>query len=250
MPAELGPMPKAIPELVESLNQFGFAVARKWVPPATIEELRRLPDLLNEVSAARRSGTVYGIRQLLTVAPWLQKIVNSSPIIELAQAILGGDARPVKGIFFDKTPDANWPVPWHQDVTITVRDTITGREPGQIPGFEMRPVKDGVVHAIPPVEFSENMLALRIHLDDATAEHGALKVIAGSHKSGRLGPQQVSHWIANSSSTVVPTATGDILLMRPLLLHSSSPCLAPRHRRVIHIEYADRDLPGGLNWAG
>lgn len=32
--------------------------------------------------------------------------------------------RPVKGIVFDKTPAANWKVPWHQDLTICVERRI------------------------------------------------------------------------------------------------------------------------------
>jgi hypothetical protein len=37
-------------------------------------------------------------------------------------------------------------------------------------------------------------------------------------------------------------------LMRPLLLHASSPARQPGHRRVIHLEYASEALPGGLQW--
>jgi len=36
--------------------------------------------------------------------------------------------------------------------------------------------------------------------------------------------------------------------MRPLLLHASSASQSPRHRRVIHLEYAAEPLPGGLQW--
>jgi hypothetical protein len=36
--------------------------------------------------------------------------------------------------------------------------------------------------------------------------------------------------------------------MRPLLLHASSPAASPRHRRVVHLEYAAADLAGGLAW--
>lgn len=36
--------------------------------------------------------------------------------------------------------------------------------------------------------------------------------------------------------------------MRPLLLHASSPALAPAHRRVLHLEYAAAPLPPGLEW--
>jgi hypothetical protein len=42
---------------------------------------------------------------------------------------------------------------------------------------------------------------------------------------------------------------GGVLLMRPLLLHASSPSAMPAHRRVIHIEYATGELPAGLTWA-
>ncbi len=41
---------------------------------------------------------------------------------------------------------------------------------------------------------------------------------------------------------------GGALLMRPLLLHASSPATGPGHRRVLHIEYASGPLPGGLKW--
>jgi len=41
---------------------------------------------------------------------------------------------------------------------------------------------------------------------------------------------------------------GGALLMRPLLLHASSPALEPGHRRVIHIEYSNCALATGLEW--
>lgn len=43
-------------------------------------------------------------------------------------------------------------------------------------------------------------------------------------------------------------ARGGAMLMRPLLLHSSSTALNPGHRRVLHFEYSSIDLPGGLKW--
>jgi len=37
--------------------------------------------------------------------------------------------------------------------------------------------------------------------------------------------------------------------MRPLLLHASSAARSPQHRRVVHLEFAPRDLlPAGLDW--
>jgi ectoine hydroxylase-related dioxygenase (phytanoyl-CoA dioxygenase family) len=105
-------------------------------------------------------------------------------------------------------------------------------------------------HALPPVKISEQMLALRVHLDDAGADHGALRVIPRSHLAGRLTQQQVREWTQRVPEVVVAVEAGDIMLMKPLLLHASSPCQSPGHRRVVHIEYAAADLPGGLQWAG
>ncbi len=80
--------------------------------------------------------------------------------------------------------------------------------------------------------------------------NGALRVIPGSHRVGRLAPSDIAEWWrerAPGVTCVVPR--GDILIMRPLLLHASSPAVRPAHRRVIHLEFAARPLPGGLEWA-
>jgi len=230
--------------LTDEVAVRGFVIARRVVQREQLDELIDLCLQSKEQNQTRRGESVFGIRHLLNVVPRLHEIVASSPFIELARAVLGEEARPVKGVYFDKTPQANWPVPWHQDATITVR------EHRDVAGFEMRPVKDGVVHALPPVELSEKMLALRIHLDDAEVDHGALRVIPGSHREGRLDKNQTDRWLSGISEVVCSVAAGDVMLMRPLLLHASSPCRRPEHRRVIQIEYASFDLPGGLEWAG
>jgi hypothetical protein len=56
--------------------------------------------------------------------------------------------------------DANWKVAWHQDLTIAVRHRI------EVPGFGPWSVKDGVPHVRSPIESLEQMLTVRLHLDD------------------------------------------------------------------------------------
>lgn len=227
------------------LNREGYAIAREVVSIALLQHLKSLCLQTPEQLQSKRKGTsLYGVRHLLNAVPALHEIVRASPFIELARSVLGESARPVKGIFFDKTPTANWLVPWHQDVTITVKKRR------DVAGFEMRPVQGGIVHVLPPVSLSERLLTLRIHLDDAGADHGALRVIPRSHLSGRLSPTEIRQWVDRVPEIPVSVAAGDVMLMRPLLLHASSACLLPGHRRVVHIEYAGDDLPGGLEWAG
>ena len=63
----------------------------------------------------------------------LRSLSDDGPPALLARALLGSSARPVKVTVFDKTPAANWKVPWHQDLTIAVRERrdAEGSAPGR-----------------------------------------------------------------------------------------------------------------------
>ena len=92
------------------------------------------------------------------------------------------------------------------------------------------------------------MLAVRIHLDGCGSENDPLRVIAGSHRAGRLNDRELAQHSQNPAARCLAAAQGDVILFRPLLLHASSAAAAPSHRRVIHLEYAACDLPGGPEW--
>jgi ectoine hydroxylase-related dioxygenase (phytanoyl-CoA dioxygenase family) len=85
-------------------------------------------------------------------------------------------------------------------------------------------------------------------LDDCDASNGALKVIAGSHRSGKIPPGEIARWTAGDAPVICEVPKGGALLLRPLLLHASSPAESPRHRRVLHLEYTTQPLPNGLTW--
>ncbi len=83
---------------------------------------------------------------------------------------------------------------------------------------------------------------------DATAENGALRVIAGTHRLGRLSVEAIREARLRGGETVCEARAGDALLMRPLLIHASSRSNGPGHRRILHLEYAGFRLPRGLSW--
>ena len=92
------------------------------------------------------------------------------------------------------------------------------------------------------------MLTVRLHLDDADGTNGALRVLPGSHRLGRLSSEQIQELRARQRDVLCTAAAGDALLMRPLLLHASGRSTSQRHRRVLHIEYAAFALPEELHW--
>lgn len=161
----------------------------------------------------------------------------------LAAELAGGPARLVRATAFDKTGASNWFAPWHQDRTIAVRRRIDA------PGFINWTGTDGEIHVEPPAGVLASMVTLRIHLDDCDADNGPLECVLGSHTSGRLDRAGIEHVVATSPSRLLLAARGDIVAMRPLTVHRSQRALHPRRRRVLHLEYATRELPHGLAWA-
>lgn len=233
------PHPIATTNCIESK---GFALCRAAAGP---DLLRLLESALAEVetdAGVRSRGGVYAIRNLLSVAPAIRALAADEPLLGLARAVLGPRARPVRGLLFDKHPDANWLVPWHQDLTICLK------ERQEVEGFGPWSVKADVVHVQPPAEILEQMVALRIHLDDAGESNGALRVLPGTHRLGRLRAEQVVECQRKIAEVTCAAARGDVLVMRPLLLHASSASVNPGRRRVVHIEYASCALPAGLHW--
>ncbi|HSY09384.1 MAG TPA: phytanoyl-CoA dioxygenase family protein [Candidatus Dormibacteraeota bacterium] len=182
-----------------------------------------------------------GIRNLLRDSSRVNETATSAKLISYLENLLGGKVFPVRAIFFDKTPESNWRVPWHQDLSIAVAKQI------ETPGFNAWSIKDEILHVCPPREILERMATARLHLDECDAENGALKVIPSSQADGKLNATEIGEW-TREEAVICEVPKGGALLMRPLLLHSSSPAKKPSHRRVLHIEYATIELPNGLKW--
>ena len=230
-----------LPTYHSQVIEDGFAIVRSVIDTEAVSALIAVFENLGQNGAIQRRG---GIRNLLGVAPQARELADSKPVREIVNAILGAQAFPVRGILFDKTPDANWKVPWHQDVTIAV----AGRE--EVDGYGPWSVKaGGVLHVQPPAEILERMLSVRIHLDPCGEENGALKVLPGTHRLGKLSEDEVARMGAEEQAVMCSANIGDAVLMRPLLLHSSSASDSPSHRRVIHLDFAAVELPVPLRWA-
>jgi ectoine hydroxylase-related dioxygenase (phytanoyl-CoA dioxygenase family) len=213
----------------------GFEIVEDVLGREAVEMLR---GAVAELPSRHRGG----VRNLLQNSEAIAALAISDPVKALAKTALGVEAFSVRALLFDKAPAANWKVPWHQDTAIAVAERV------EVPGFVGWSVKDGVTHVHPPVEILERMMALRIHLDDCGPDNGPLRVLPGSHRHGKLDEAQIEHWRQTTAEVRCCAMQGDVLVMRPLLLHASSPAKAPSHRRVIHLEYACGALPNGMRW--
>ena len=226
---------------IDNIAQDGFAVIESVVDIATLQVLEKELARVDGIGS-QRAGQAFGIRNLMNAVPSTRTLANSDSLRSLVEPILGNSARVVRGIYFDKHTDANWKVTWHQDLTIAVREKI------ELDGFSAWSLKAGIIHVQPPLSVLANMLTLRLHLDHTGESNGALRVLPGTHRLGRLDAHQIQACKQKQPPITCSVSRGGILAMRPLLLHSSLPSLNPTHRRVLHFEYATVDLPAGLHW--
>ena len=233
--------PMAAANYIEQIDRAGYSIIQDVVSPGEVKLLRDAIVTLPEGDEIRRKRSVYGVRNLLEICPAVRQLAASSAIRNLVVPILGEECFAVRAVFFDKTPDANWKLGWHQDSVISVRERL------DVPQFVAWSHKAGILQVQPPAEVLADMLAIRVHLDDSHSQNGPLRVLPGSHKFGWLD-DEMDEWKAKVAEVSCLARAGGIIAMRPLLIHASSAADAPTHRRVIHIEFAGESLPGGLEW--
>ncbi len=230
-------------DLVGTVERDGFAL----VPGVIGSE--EIADLIAAVerayagpTALKRGASVYGLRDLLDRVPAVRSLAGSGAVRSLVEPVLGPGAFVVRGLWFDKTAEANWHLPWHRDLTIAVRRRIDA------PGYRAWTRKAGIPHVLPPPEVLRRMLTVRLHLDPADADNGPLEVLPGSHKVGDAELDVVGRWLGVVPPVSCLVPAGGAVLMRLLLLHASGAANRPGHRRVVHLEYGAGPLPGGVEW--
>ena len=207
-------------------------------PAAAVSVLGEIEAALAHVSAGRA-----GLR--LSGQTALQPILEAAgPVGAVAASRLGRDARPVRAILFDKNPEVNWGLGWHQDRVICVRNRV------ETEGFGPWTIKDGLLHVAPPVALLAAMVTLRLHLDDVPVTNAPLLVAPGSHRGGRVPEIEIDRVVEGCGIRACTAGRGDIWLYATLILHASEPAKLPGRRRVLQIDYAAQDLPGELEWLG
>jgi ectoine hydroxylase-related dioxygenase (phytanoyl-CoA dioxygenase family) len=161
-----------------SIEARGFGVIPDLFPKAEIENMRE------ELDAAPLRRSRAGARHVLS-QPVVARLARDSRLLDIAQQILGANAFPYRATLFAKSSIANWLVVWHQDTALALR------ERQDIPGWGPWSVKEGVIYAHAPANALEQVLALRVHLDDSTGENGPLRVLPATHTHGVLTDESI-----------------------------------------------------------
>ena len=226
----------------QQLLDNGFSVMENIYSDEEIQNILTIIDQTDSSNETfRKTNDLFAIRQFLREIPTVIDLIFTENLKSVMKEIIGGDFFVVKSIYFDKPETSNWYVPYHQDLTISVDKKM------EIKNFELWTTKQNQFAVQPPIEFLENITTIRIHLDDTDENNGALRVVPKSHLKKIYRPETID-W-NKEIETICRVKKGGIMLMKPLTLHSSKRTTNNKKRRVIHIEFSNRELPNELNWA-
>lgn len=201
-------------------------------------ELQELEDAVANLPPDQAGIRLYGIPALRSF------LASPGAIWQVATSVLGDAARPVRAILFDKTASTNWGLPWHQDRTIVVTRRV------EVAGFGPWTLKSGLLHVAPPFDVLAGMVTLRVHLDSVPETNAPLLIAPGSHRLGQIPEGELKSVVQRCGIATCLADAGDVWLYSTPILHCSEAARDPAHRRVLQVDFAAGELPGGLTWLG
>lgn len=219
--------------IVNELEEQGYQIIKDVYSK---EEIARIKDQLD----IDEVGNSFGVRELFMKSPELKRLVFKDELRNLTR--VSSKTKAVRSLYFDKPPRQNWIVNWHQDLTINVDRRA------EIEGYKNWRVQEDRVTVQPPVDCLNRMITARIHLDDCDLTNGALRVVPRSHCEGVIDVKKLNFEELNLQEEICELKVGDVLLMKPLILHRSKRSSNEKRRRVIHVEFSDWELPSIIRW--
>lgn len=194
-------------------------------------EPARMTTVRESLAAVHQHRTKAGARHVLCI-PAVRQLASDPILVSLAGAFLNAQPVPFRATLFDKSSVSNWLVTWHQDIVLPLVRRVDD------PMWGPWTMKAGILHANAPARALEQIVALRVHLDDSAESNGPLRVLPGTHASGVLTQEAVRHAADSVRPVECIAAAGGVVAMRPLVVHASSKSTDARPRGVLHIEYA------------
>lgn len=174
------------------------------------------------------ASSAAGNRSLLEM-PWCASVATAikdriaSIIVEIQ------NKQPVQCTYFQKSEAKNWLVSLHQDRSLPVPDDE------EIDGIVR--VKNGKRFYQPDSCVLAATIAVRLSVDSSHSKNGGLKVIPESHRHGILSESEIIRYSASSTVAIPSVARGSLMIMSPLLLHSSSKAEINESRRILHYTF-------------
>ncbi len=100
---------------LDTVREDGYGLISAVFGSSDIESL--LNALRHEALPRTRAGVRHAMR-----SPSIAEIANNPRMLDIARKILGPAAIPFRATLFEKLPDSNWLVAWHQDTALPLQE--------------------------------------------------------------------------------------------------------------------------------
>lgn len=223
------------------LEENGFSVLAHLYSDNEISEiLACIENTEQDGNSFMKTKDLFAIRQLIKNVPELSNLLFNKKLTELISDLSESKYFLTKAIYFDKPTESNWFVAYHQDLSISVDKKADSKN------YLNWTFKKGQHGVQPPIEILQDTITIRIHLDKANKNNGALKVIPKSHLK-EIVRADSKDWNIDSEF-VCEVEKGGAMLMKPLTIHASNRATNGKKRRVIHLEFNKHKLTKPLAW--
>ena len=219
-----------------NIHDDGVEIRKDFISSTAIKEIK------DELQSSGIKIKSFGLSHADEKLSSIKKLVGSDKLVRLATDILGSKPSTLRVIYLDKTKKGNWFLPWHQDIKAAIN------KKDESLNWECWSYENETNYVQLPREVLEKMVTFRINLDDANEDNACLQVIPQSHIFGVLSNEKIKKVVDNKEAINCCVKAGDLVLMRPHILHASSKANHPSSRGVVHIEYCAYKLPKGLHW--
>lgn len=225
--------------ITETYFHNGFTLVNDFYSQKQLAELTKALQIAGVFNYMFRDNDSHNLLKSLEA---VNSFANDEKLLAIAKNIIGNNAVPFYAIILDKTRNSNWGLDWHQDLKVAVKERV------DITGYNNWSLESGIWHVVPPVGILEQLLAIRIHLDDCNETNGAVWAIPGSHGLGIIPQAGIRDTVEQTQIHICNIQAGGIMFMSPLLLHKSPYSVSDKSRRVLQIEYRAAELNNGLEW--
>jgi hypothetical protein len=135
--------------LSQKIAEDGFAILPDIFSSADIDNL--IHGLVEFPLTRSRAGIRHAMHH-----PDVSEFAHDPLLCDMASSIFNQKAVPYRATLFDKSPDSNWLVVWHQDTA------LPRRERKEQTGWGPWSVKEGISYAHAPASALSEILALRL----------------------------------------------------------------------------------------
>ena len=202
-------------------NEIGYCLIRKLINP----------DLIKVIKSEYDDPIRCGNRNL----DYSENVINAGAIILniISEIVNGNSCYKLAWItLFDKNSDSNWRVPMHIDEMAPILNESLAK----INNVTEICIKENHLYGKLLRSQLKSTISARLSIDDSNTDKGPLLVIPGSHCS--------ESQMDSKNAIEVLAKSGDVIVMSPLLLHSSEKLISDVRRRVLHFNYVEIEYCG------